>query len=64
MNREKLMAGRMRYIQTAIKRLRSEISTGELLSNPQILPLFHAIERHLREMEAAYAWQSARKPDF
>ena len=48
------MASRMRYLQTVLKKIRAEISTEELISNPGMLLLFQSFERQLREMEVAY----------
>jgi hypothetical protein len=48
------MSKRMRYLQTVLKSLRAELSTTELISNPDILKIIHAMELHLRQMEVAY----------
>lgn len=55
--REKLMATRMRYLQTMFRKLRGEISTQELIVNPRLVHLFQAMEYQLREMEVAYVGQ-------
>ncbi len=52
--REKLMATRMKYLQTVVRNLRAEVSTNEMIVNPRLLHLFQAMEHHLREMEVAY----------
>lgn len=53
--REKLMASRMVYLQSIVRRLRAEVSTNELIVNPRLMHLFQAMEHHLRELEIAYA---------
>ena len=52
--REKLMATRMRYLQTILRGIRAEISTEELIKNPKLLQLIRKLEFQLREMEVAY----------
>lgn len=52
--REKLMATRMRYLQTILRGVRAEISTEELIKNPKLLQLIRKLEFQLREMEVAY----------
>lgn len=52
--RERLMATRMRYLQTALRSLRAEVSTDELIANPKLLLLIRSLEYHLKAMEAVY----------
>ena len=52
--REELMARRMRYLQTILRRLRAEISTDELIVNPKLLEVIRSFEFQLRQMEVAY----------
>jgi hypothetical protein len=54
--REILMAGRMRYLQTAIKQLRNLISTKELTKNPSLLIQLSLVEDHLKKMERVYVF--------
>lgn len=52
--RNKLLAGRMRYLTSAIKNLRNMISTKEMSSNQLILKQFELIEWQLQKMEDIY----------
>lgn len=53
-----LMANRMRYIQTLLKNIRSEVSTEELLLNEKILKLIRVMETQLKQMEITYVGKS------
>lgn len=52
--RNELMAARMRYLQTAVKKLRNLISTNELSANRMLLSQIEFIEEHLKKMEQIY----------
>ena len=54
--REKLMANRMRYLQTAVRELRNVISTDELSTNRFLLRQIKIVENHLKHMEFAYVY--------
>jgi hypothetical protein len=57
--REKLMADRMRYLQTLVKSLRAEVSSRELLVNPRLLWVICSMESQLKTMEKAYGGKAA-----
>ncbi len=50
------MATRMRYLQTAVKKLRNLISTNELSTNRVLLSQIELIEEHLKKMEQIYVF--------
>jgi|GEM_PF-6930745 hypothetical protein len=54
--RHELMATRMRYLQTAVKKLRNLISTNELSTNRVLLSQIELIEEHLKKMEQIYVF--------
>ncbi len=53
---EKLMATRMRYLQTVVKSVRAEISTRELATNPFLRPSSPEIQTVLG-MQGAELWE-------
>ena len=54
--RHELMATRMRYLQTAVKKLRNLISTNELATNRMLLSQIELVEEHLKKMEQIYVF--------
>ena len=49
-----VMAAQMRFLKRILKNLRAEISTHELLINPQLLRVIQATEYQLQQMERKY----------
>ena len=54
--RDKMMANRMRYLQSAVRQLRNSISTEELSSNRLLLRQLKLVEYHLKHMEQIYVF--------